>query len=350
MGDVVALKEKKNLELYRVFTAQKAIYDSLSIYEDLYSLTQRKSFDEVSNQLLSIYANKSDEEKKPLIKNLFLVWLVLAPILDKQRYSFKLDWTKSNFFSWVGFYTNQNNKYYFALEKTFEVYSSSELEKAFKELKIVDKKFIKLAIDAYLAFYGSYTVFGKLAKSIFNKVFFALEKQEKDSVYLVRNNKLLILSKKQFAESKNIIKEPVKMWDYQIQKLIIKDKKSPKREIKTMITIAKEPADKFKEYALKCESQRQLYALCNSFCESHKYVFDALKRMQELNAFIHDKRKIKFTHNISLVKIYLDKSQKIKDLKAQTTSTFLPSVFSRDYKEIEESVYLHNLFNPYKEF
>lgn len=353
MGDVLSLKtetEKSNLDLYRVFTAQKAIYNSLSIYENLYSLTQRKSFNAVSDKLLSIYASKSDDEKKQLIKNLFLVWLALAPILDKQRYAFKLDWTKSNYFSFVGFYTNQNNKHYFAIEKTLEIYSSEKLEKALIELKVVDKKFINFAKEVYLAFYGADTIFGKLAKSIFNKVFFALEKQEKDFVYLVRNNKLLMLSAKHFANCKNIIKEPVKMWDYQIQKFIVKDKKSTIREIKTKITISKETADNFKEQAKECKTERQLYALCNSFCETHKYVFDALKRMQELNAFIKDKRKIKFKHNISLVKTYLDKSQKIKDLPSQATSVFLPSVFSKNYKEISEDVYFRNLFNMYKEF
>lgn len=208
----------------------------------LFNYLQQKEFENFARLLADKYFHKS----KDLIifenvLELYNFYLVIAPILQRIVYSFKLDWNRSHFLSLLrkNLAFNVNRKFLRVRQLERQV-DPEILELNLRELGIKDKPFIDVAKDLFLRNYNTIGVRGKLANCIFDPIMFLFKRDEFE---IRRGNELLKLEKRPFKNSIDIDLESVCFWDYEIKRQ--KDKKARKGYLE--IKIRPEVIRDFKE-------------------------------------------------------------------------------------------------------
>lgn len=315
----------------------------------LFNYLQQKEFENFARLLADKYFHKS----KDLIifenvLELYNFYLVIAPILQRIVYSFKLDWNRSHFLSLLrkNLAFNVNRKFLRVRQLERQV-DPEILELNLRELGIKDKPFIDVAKDLFLRNYNTIGVRGKLANCIFDPIMFLFKRDEFE---IRRGNELLKLEKRPFKNSIDIDLESVCFWDYEIKRQ--KDKKARKGYLE--IKIRPEVIRDFKENMkniIKSDVTvaRKIVLLnqrCDAFIENHKYTKDAFDQINELKNWLNRRVKgIAGTDKrvkpaVDLTKRYIEK----KDTKLR----FKKPNFFWNYREYDQKQYI-NFFSPYRE-
>jgi hypothetical protein len=315
--------------------------------EDLFKYLNKDCVKIYATYLTDFYFHRSKKlEIYNLIYDLYRLFLVIAPILQKQKNSFKLDWNRAIFLSWLRSNCNKKvNKKYIRVEKKERRIEPDRLIKNFLEMGIKDSLLIEFAIDCFKKNYTLETLRGRLANCIFDPIIFFSDKGEKG---FRRANEIIRLEKKKFPICVDIDKEDVILWNYKIRRITNNTKTTLR------IEISDQEIKRFKQEIKlilnsKLNFKRKIFLLENkieSFVHRHKYTKDAWDQFLDLKYWLLKKTKnlaamdktTKFTINILL---------KWKNERCDKMFFRKPNFFW-NAQDVEEENYKY-FFSPYRE-
>ncbi|WP_022671385.1 hypothetical protein [Hippea alviniae] len=292
------------------------------------------------------FPKAKDLQIRENIINLYRAFLVLAPILQKTPYTYKLDWTRGHFLSYLRFLTsNRIGRKYVRVRVIEREPDLDKLQINLNVLGIKDGKFIEILTGLFLQSYGLNALRGSLVNRIFDPVMFL---NDRDGFELRRSNEFIKLEKKPFNGCIDIEKQYVEFWDYKIRR--VKANKGMTLEIKIRDEEIKQFKEKIKGILKSHPSVSSKIALVNrevkAFTEKHRYTKDAYDQMIELHKWLRGRvSKIAATRKeiyqaVEIVKLWKE--------RYYPNTVFRKNNFFWDPKEMTEEDYIY-CFSPYRE-
>jgi hypothetical protein len=283
-----------------------------------------------------------------LVYDLYRLFLVIAPILQKQKNSFKLDWNRAVFLGWLRNNLNKKlNRKFVKIETLQRKIDNEKLLQNFLKIGINDELFLEFALDCFKKNYALQTLRGRLANCIFDPIIFFSDKGEKG---FRRANEIIRLEKKKFHGCVDIDKKEIVVWDYKIKRetnFILK-------KTTLNIQISNKDIKKFREKIKdilhsKLSPNKKVLVLkkeIESFTDKHRYTKDAFDQMLDLKYWLTRKTK-KLSGTDKTFKLTTNIIEKWKDKMSIEIFLRKPNFFW-NIQEIKEENYKY-FFSPYRE-
>lgn len=328
--DIVEHLEYKNDYFFNYINCEEVIEYSNKLAKKYFTNTVNKSL-EIANWVIDLYR----------------IYLVLAPVLQRKTHNFKIDWTRGHFLSWIRANANKRvNRHYC---KVYEYERERNIEKLQARMRnnfnIKDTKFIEFVSKYLEKAYNRQGVVGNLANLIFDPILV----NEGFGFGLRYQNKFIRLEKSKFEDCIDLDKNSVDILDYKVRRII--NKNNAKTTL--LITLNEKTINSVKaqiKAIVNSEhtTRRKILLLnnfVNSFVEKHKYAKDIYNDILEIERYFKSKIKSiaaqdKSVKLISFVKKYKDK--KISKM------LFKKPNFFWDANSVDEDKYLY-YFSPYRE-
>lgn len=313
---------------------------------ELYDIMNRRAFCRMSERLTEKYFHMSGPAIYEEMADLYKVYLCLAPLLQKQKNSFKIDWTKGHALSYIRRLFNNRVKHWYYLYETLPRRHDPDVFVAtLRNNHITDSTFINYALEKYLCFWDADGRKGSLANCIFDPFFFNV----KGSGLRIENTLITTsMTKKQSFVS--IYERPLEIMCYKISVL--------DRDGKGYVDI------RFSEAYLKGIKERLINAVngkyglkqklmiitsvINSLLEDAKYAKDAFEQIHEMQRyFVKHTKKLaaqnsEFRHVCgSIVAEYIQKTVKFS---IRANNFF----WDKDHNAVPEKIYMI-YYSPYRE-
>lgn len=332
---IVRLQEFKRGELWDIYNSS-----NIQIYADHLA---HKYFHKSSN--LEIYQD---------LRRIYKAYLVLAPVLQRQKYAFKIDWHRGHLLSWARRSVNGRVKRFF--------YINEEMERELKvdifnhnllSMGIKDVPFLEELLDLYRCYYNSSGVKGQLVNCIFDGVMFL----HKGDGYRIRvGNRFYRLEKKPEHSGRwiDLRDSFARIWDYEIKYRAPKQNSSGKLDIRVSQNVIREFRNNIKIILDSNSTPEHKIAICykriESFVESAKYAKSALLQLLDLRQWLRQKtsklagteRKVKLLPDM-IVNLWTRNNSKDK-VFLNTPNFFWSSDISRPEKIVYDI-----FFSPYRE-
>jgi hypothetical protein len=335
----------KQQTYYQMRRAQASIVQQIFFQTEELSKYLNKDYVKIyAKYLTDFYFYKTKNiEIYNLVLDLYKLFLVIAPILQKLKNNFKLDWNRAIFLSWLRSNLNKKvNKKYVKVEKKERRIDPDRLVRNFFELGIEDSLLIEFAMDCFKKNYNLQTARGRLANCIFDPIMFLGEGGFR------RANEIIRLEKKKFDGCIDIDKGDVIIWDYKIRRVTNNNKTTLKIEINP------ENIKYFKERVKQILRSKQainrkiflLEAEVESFTNKHRYTKDAWDQFLDLKHWLFRKTK-KLSAADKSVKIAVNALKKYESKKCDKMFFRKPNFFWNT-QDVEEKIYKY-YFSPYRE-
>lgn len=283
---------------------------------ELYDIMNRSAFQQTSEKLTDKYFYRSGATVYDEIKELYQLYLVLAPTMQKIKNSFKVDWTKGHAISWLRRLFNGRVRHWYYIHTENERRHDTELLLSrLRDHGIADKRFLDEAIERYLCFWGSDGLKGSLANCIFDPFMYRV----KDSGIRIGSS-VIETSQGKLDGRSNIFEKPIEIMSYHV---VVYEKSG-----RTHINVTIRP-DVISDFKKRCEliiSTRttpqyklvQLSSLISQLLETAKYAKDSFYQIRELQSWTDKKfRKLSGT------------DKEFKAIICNMTSNFMEKVVSK---------------------
>ncbi|MGE4266301.1 MAG: hypothetical protein AB7F25_02590 [Deferribacterales bacterium] len=313
---------------------------------ELYEIMNRKTTNEMAVKLADKYFHKAGPTIYDEVVGMYKVFLCLAPILQKQKNSFKLDWTKGNALSWLRrLFNGRNKKWYCSVSVLPRQHDPELFKRVFRNLGISDNAFIEYALERYLCFWGATGRKGSLANCIFDPLFFRT-----DSGLRIENCVINVSSAKKDGYS-HIFQQPLEIMCYSVTGYELYNRTHIEvrlsadylKSIRQRLGIVVEDRTSV-EHKL-----RLINAQINSFIENARYAKDAFEQVREVQQYFSGK-----TKRLAGV------NPEFRHITAAITTQYLERVSNRftyqrnnffwdkDHNSIPEKTFMI-YFSPYRE-
>ena len=320
-------------------------YEGSFLYDNL----NTKSVQEYAEHLAHFYFHKSKnlEIWKNVIE-LYKAFLIIAPVLQKIKYSYKLDWTRGHFLSQLRMNLSKKvNRKYVRVTKKERILDVAHLRNKLLRLGIKDINFMRNLIELYRTNYGNDEIQrGKLACGIFDPVIFY---GESDGFEIRRANEFIKMEKAKFPGAIDIDKEEITVWDYRIKRRTEKGKTT--LDIKISQDYIRQKKEELKRIIKsKNTPQRKIlliYYKIQEIIETHKYTKDAFDDLLDLQYWL--KNRVSGLAATDKRAIEVVKFVKDWDKKLTTKMLFKKPNFFWNPNEVEEKTYRY-FFSPYREY
>jgi len=288
----------------------------------------------------------------PEIKELYKIYLTLSPIIQKVKYSWKIDYSEAIFMSILRKNINKRTaRYHIKITELERPLELKALKEGFEKAKISAPEFLEKVSESYLFHYRAPYLRGSLANRIFDPFIFF---EAGEGFRLRKSNQIIRLEKNKFTDSIDIRHAAVTIGKYNIQ--LQGTKKGDASYLHT--TIAEKEIEKFKGKILitledKNEPGKKLEQ-CKSiifdFTENIKYAVSDIEGIFQLKQWLKNKNVIrKLAIN---TKEYMELpellQQQYEEKNTQKRMFFTKPNFFWTPEEIKKEQYL-NFFSPYSE-
>lgn len=201
----------------QVRRAQAAIADFHHFGDgDLSRYLGRPAFEEMAGRLAQKFFHHSKELAMfNHVQELFMLFLVMAPIFQRSPYSTKLDWHTGHVLGWFRTYcAGPPHRVFAAIREVPRQFDPDKLTANLTALGVRDGEFIALLIDHYRRSYGESTVRGRLANALFDPIMLFGDRQ---GFELRVANRLYRVEKGPFTGSVDLRKTDLKVGDYLVK-------------------------------------------------------------------------------------------------------------------------------------
>lgn len=314
---------------------------------ELYEIMNRKAFNNMADKLSQKYFHMAGSVIYKEMTELYRVYLCLAPIIQKQKNSFKLDWTKGNTLSWMRrLFNGSNKKWYYSHETVIRKHDVELFKSTLRNHGITDSVFIDFALEKYLCFWNADGRKGSLANCVFDPFFFKAHESG-----LRFENNLVHTSSSRKSGYKYVFDEPLEIMCYAISASI----RSGRTHVD--VQLSNNYLKALKERLLKAMEGKVSYAhklvilsaLVNSFIEDARYAKDAMEQVKDVQRYFikHTKKfaagNADFRHTAGAI-IPLWLSRVTNRFTYQRTNFF----WDMDHNTVPEKIYMI-YFSPYRE-
>lgn len=335
---------------------QRKIVQQIDNFSFLYQLLEKKEVDSFAQKLTEKFFPKSLQknlEIANIVVDLYKAFLVLAPILQKIPYSYKLDWSRGHLLSFFRATMNKRvNRKYVSVYTKERTRDTDKLRLKLNQLGITEYKFADFLCELFVKNYDLPFLRGKLANCIFDPIMFYNEFEG----YGVRiGNKFVRLEKRKYPGAINIEEQPIEILDYKIQRTSKKIQTGKKVDLKTTleITLSENENKRIKEKIKRITESENSVAkkiilldhVCNDFIQTHKYAKDIFYQLVEIDRYLQKKAK-RIAAQDKRVKL-ISLTGKYNKHKSTRLLFKKPNFFWND-KDVAENVYI-NYFSPYRE-
>lgn len=315
---------------------------------DFCRFLERPAFEAVAAKLAAKYFHRSTNlALYQAVINLYVLYLIVAPVLQRVPYSSKLDWHAGHVLSWFRRYcAGRPARVHVAVKEVARSYAPDTLLSNLEALGLHDGEFNALLLDQFRRGYGEPTVQGRLLNTLFDPV---LMLSEREGFALRLGNRFFRAEKEPFPGSCDLRKHFLPVGNYRIgvkghgggQHLEIRINEERlhafRHAIKEVLKGKAEPAFK---YRLVREEIRD-------FVEKTRFARSAEDQVVELKQWLQTKlrslsgtdRKFKELPDL-LVKSWFDRGD--HRLYLSRPNFFL------DHSSVPEEVFL-TFFSPYRE-
>lgn len=339
---------KNDNSYYLVRRAQlKILMRSYFRNGELFEIMNRKAFEDMAIKLADKYFHKTGPTVYAEMVDLYKVFLCLAPVIQKQQNSCKLDWSRLHILSHLRrLFNNKVKHWYYKVSVQPRMYDPDSFKSVMRASGITDATFIDYSLEKYLCFWGAEGRKGNLANCIFDPFFFHV----KTGTGLRIENVLIETVPTKAAGFTLISEVPLEIMCYRISTYELYGRhyvdirlsdnyiKSVREKLITIVTQKITPEQKFK----------QIVALANNYIENARYAKDAFNQVNEMQRyFVKQTGKLaagnaEFRHTAgSLVSEYIAKHEKFA---IRGTNFF----WDKNHSNVPEKIY-QVYFSPYRE-
>ena len=315
---------------------------------DLARFLERDSFNVIAERLTDKFFHKSEGlVLHELVKAIYLVMLILAPIIQMLPLSAKMDWHRGHFLSWYRTNaTNVRKRFHCRVRTVERTFQPAQLAANLAQLGIHDAVMLPVILDLYKRHYGGATLKDTLAHQLFDPIMLL---NGKIGYELRHGNSLCRLERHPFDGSFDLRSTSFTVLDYS---LISREDKTG-RHLETTIcdgtladfrTVVKGILNSTSSPEYKVARIEQSI---RDLVERTRYARTALPQLMELKTWLANKLSgLAATRAAAnqlpnlLVNLWLQRTDSRMFLKKPT--------FFLDPSEIEEKTYL-NFFSPYRE-
>jgi len=315
---------------------------------DLCRFLERTAFEIMATKLAEKYFHRSTNlALYQAVINLYVLYLIVAPLLQRVPYSAKLDWHPGHVLSWFRRYcAGRPGRVHVAVKEVARSYAPDTLLANMEALGLHDNEFNALLLDQFRRGYGEPTVQGRLLNTLFDPVMML---SEREGFALRLGNRYFRAEKEPFPGSCDLRKGHLTFGNYRIGvkghgdgqhlEIRISDERRHafRHAVKEILKGKAEPAFK---YRLVREEIRD-------FVEKTRFARSAEAEVVELKQWLQTKlrslsgtdRKFKELPDF-LVKSWFDRGDHRFYLSRPN--------FFLDHSTVPKEVFL-NFFSPYRE-
>ncbi|ADD67335.1 hypothetical protein Dacet_0537 [Denitrovibrio acetiphilus DSM 12809] len=314
---------------------------------ELYDIMNRSAFKQTAEKLTDKYFHRSGATVYDEVKELYQLYLALAPSMQKIKNSFKVDWTKGHAISWLRRLFNGRVRHWYYIHAEYErKHDPEQLLRSFRDHGITDKRFLDEAMEKYLCFWASEGLKGSLANCIFDPFIYRV----KDTGIRIGNS-VIETSKHKLDGYYNIFEKPIEIMGYHV----VVYEKSGRTHIN--VTIRQSVIDDFKK---RCEiiiSTRtspqyklvQLASLVSQLLETAKYAKDSFYQIRGLQLWTDKKfRKLSGTEKKFKAIISMMTTRFIEKVVSKYTYQRTNFFWDKNHNDIPEKTF-QIYFSPYRE-
>lgn len=137
---------------------------------DLCRFLERPAFEAVATRLAAKYFHRSTNlALYQAVINLYVIYLIVAPLLQRVPYSSKLDWHPGHVLSWFRRYcAGRPGRVHVAVNEVPRIFAPDTLLANLEALGLHDGEFNALLLDQFRRGYGQPTVQGRLLNTLFD--------------------------------------------------------------------------------------------------------------------------------------------------------------------------------------
>jgi len=286
------------------------------------------------------------------IRELYKIYLTLAPIIQKVKYSWKIDYSEAVYISFLRRNINKRTgRYHIKITEIERPLDVKSLKEGFCKAKINAPEFIEKVKESYLFHYRVPHLRGSLANRIFDPFIFY---EAGEGFRLRKSNQIIRLEKDKFKDSTDVRHSGVTIGKYNIQLRGTKTGESSYLHT----TIAENETEKFKkkiETALQQKNDpgkklEKCKGIVFDFTENIKYAISDIEGIFLLKKWLHQNNALRrLAMNCNEYMELPELLQKQYEEKSPRTKMFFtkPNFFWTP-DEIKKEQYL-NFFSPYAE-
>lgn len=190
---------------------------------ELFKVMQSRQCEIIAHRLVEHYFHRS--RLLAIYQDMVLMYqalLTMAPILQRQKYSMGIDWTRANVLTWFRENTAANRaKCYFGCFEAPRVTDPLLLRANLEYLGIKDSKFIEVLEPLFRCYYGRSSVTGKLANCLFDPILLC-RMVEADMLRV--GNRIYRLSRRGFPGCIDLRRQSATVMMYQIRRVEKREK------------------------------------------------------------------------------------------------------------------------------
>lgn len=203
-------------DYWLVRRAQAAIAAYLNFGNgDLSKYLDRPAFNNMAEKLTVNYFHKSSVLVQALVIQIYLVMLVLAPVLQRQRMSCKFDWHTGCVLSFVRRSTgSKEGRTHAAVREVDRSYQPDKMADNLEAIGIRDNDMVAVVLDLYRRHAGGTTLKDRLAHQLFDPLILLTERQGFELRY---GNQFLRLERSPFEGSTDLRNEPLDFLGYSLR-------------------------------------------------------------------------------------------------------------------------------------
>lgn len=283
------------------------------------------------------------------VRQLYGLYLVLAPVLQREREAFRCDWHRGHLLTWVRRQANSRVAHWWlGISDLPRSIDEDRLRRNLDVLGIHDHRFYDDVVrDLFLAHYGAGDIArSRLAAQIFDGIIFSVDRP----AGLRLGNKFVRLEREQFPGAVDIRDGYAQLWDYQVRHVRVG------RTGKIDILISNDRIETFRAAVHATLRARTtpayriilLERVIRDFVEHAKYAKSALPQILDLTRWIRQKIK-RLSGAESRARALPEMLHSLFETKSCDRSFSNKPNFFWDPSRVPEHVYV-TFFNPHREW
>lgn len=329
---------------------------------ELLEALQKPAVDTYARKLRRHYFSRSkDLEIYGNILDLYRIYLLLSPIIQRQPYSMRIDAHRGHALTWMRGYANSK------VGRFWYDYWSEPRELDYDRLRtnliragVTDRPFLDHLEEPFFTSYTRPTWEGDLARLIFDPFMF-LQTRERGSALLRIGSVIHRLEKSRFPGAIDLRERPGEFWDYSVQYNRVKKETTPGKTLMSGVVdiwISERRINELKTELSEILASKnvprfkvgKMVAACTGFIEETKYAKSAFDQILGLRRWITEKtKKLKATEKSAgkvgeaLAAEWCKKQTFSKAWRSQRNFFFVP-----DTRKPPATVFMQ-FFNPKRE-
>jgi hypothetical protein len=318
---------------------------------ELYDIMNRSAFQHTAQKLADKYFYRSGATVYSEMIEMYQLYLVLSPVMQRMKNSFKVDWTKGHAVSWLRrLFNGKVCHWHYQITEHDRRHDTEALIRNMRNMGVTDNKLLDVAVEKYLCFWNSEGMKGNLANCVFDPFMFHV----KDTGIRIGST-IIETSRRKHDGYLNILEKSLEIMSYHI----VVYQKYGRTFIN--VTLRQSVIDDFKK---RCETILpahctsgtvpqykliQLSSLISQLLETAKYAKDSFYQIRELQQWT-DRKFRRLAGN----------DKKFKSIISMMTTRFTEKVVSKytyqrtnffwdkDHKRVPEDVFMI-YYSPYRE-